>query len=146
MTTLTDAQRERIATLIAALRSGDYAQTRGTLRRADTYCCLGVACDLSGQGEWVHPPAYNHEDGPNPFFAFQSSDATAPNAVGVMPAVVIDYYGTDLTVETGAGCSLYATHLNDDEHWKFDQIANLWEEALLEIADVSFHVAEDPNE
>lgn len=33
---------------VAALRSGDYRQGRGTLRSsADEYCCLGVLCDLA---------------------------------------------------------------------------------------------------
>src|ERR1051325_8479035 len=31
---------------INALRSGKYKQTRGKLRYDDTYCCLGVLCDL----------------------------------------------------------------------------------------------------
>ena len=32
---------------IEALRSGNYKQAQSALRRDDTYCCLGVACDLS---------------------------------------------------------------------------------------------------
>jgi hypothetical protein len=37
---------------IAALRSGEYKQTRGKLRSNDLtgYCCLGVACELSKLG------------------------------------------------------------------------------------------------
>ena len=31
---------------VKALRSGEYKQTRGQLRNEDSYCCLGVACDL----------------------------------------------------------------------------------------------------
>ena len=31
---------------VKALRSGEYEQTRGQLRKRDSYCCLGVACDL----------------------------------------------------------------------------------------------------
>lgn len=42
------------AKLVAALRSGRYAQTTGALRQADSYCCLGVACDvLSGPAGWT---------------------------------------------------------------------------------------------
>jgi hypothetical protein len=29
-----------------------YPQTNGRLRKADGFCCLGVACDVSGLGEW----------------------------------------------------------------------------------------------
>ena len=31
---------------VAALRSGEYEQGRFNLRYGDTFCCLGVACDL----------------------------------------------------------------------------------------------------
>ena len=31
---------------IKALRSGDYKQGKNFLRTGDTYCCLGVLCDL----------------------------------------------------------------------------------------------------
>lgn len=31
---------------VKALRSGKYAQTRGELRNAEGYCCLGVLTDL----------------------------------------------------------------------------------------------------
>lgn len=41
---------------ISALRSGDYPQTKGTLRDADGYCCLGVLCDIAAKDgviEWT---------------------------------------------------------------------------------------------
>lgn len=41
---------------VTALKSGDYKQTKGTLRDGEGFCCLGVACDLSGLGEWVQLP------------------------------------------------------------------------------------------
>ena len=42
---------------IKALRSGKYEQGHHRLRSQDIYgnklyCCLGVACDISGLGEW----------------------------------------------------------------------------------------------
>lgn len=40
---------------VAALRSGEYRQTRGELRDAAGFCCLGVACDISGTGKWDGP-------------------------------------------------------------------------------------------
>lgn len=39
--------------LVDALRSGSYLQTQYRLRGDNTYCCLGVACDISGLGEWT---------------------------------------------------------------------------------------------
>lgn len=38
--------------LVVALRSGDYEQAHHRLRVRDDFCCLGVACDRSGLGEW----------------------------------------------------------------------------------------------
>ncbi len=46
--------------LVKALRSGDYAQAKGSLVKIDehgneSFCCLGVLCDLAtqaGEGEW----------------------------------------------------------------------------------------------
>ena len=40
---------------IAALRSGNYAQTQGMLQSYAGFCCLGVLCDLhakTGMGAW----------------------------------------------------------------------------------------------
>lgn len=38
---------------VDALRSGKYNQTTGYLQDARGFCCLGVACDISGLGEWT---------------------------------------------------------------------------------------------
>lgn len=37
---------------LEALRSGRYRQTRDKLRDKVGFCCLGVACDISGKGTW----------------------------------------------------------------------------------------------
>ncbi len=41
---------------VAALRSGEFQQTKGVLRSPEGYCCLGVACEVyrreTGAGEW----------------------------------------------------------------------------------------------
>lgn len=37
---------ERKAAWVAALRSGEYKQAKGALRKRDAFCCLGVLCDL----------------------------------------------------------------------------------------------------
>jgi len=46
---LNDAEKQ----LVAALRSGKYVQGQHCLRKGDTYCCLGVACDIFKQEEWI---------------------------------------------------------------------------------------------
>lgn len=38
---------------IDALRSGKYAQYKGQLRCRDSFCCLGVLCDVYGEGKWI---------------------------------------------------------------------------------------------
>jgi hypothetical protein len=43
---LMDEQKQRIETLCVALESGEYKQGQMELRNGDSYCCLGVACDL----------------------------------------------------------------------------------------------------
>ena len=60
---------------VEALRSGKYKQTRGALRDGDAFCCLGVACDISGTGKWSGG-------------AFHGSRI-------VMPRVVVGWLGLD---------------------------------------------------
>ncbi len=42
---------------VKALRSGEYKQGQFALRRANSYCCLGVLCDLhfreTGKYDWL---------------------------------------------------------------------------------------------
>ena len=48
-----DEQREHRELWTRTLRSQLYRQGKTKLRVGDTYCCLGVACDLFGLGKWV---------------------------------------------------------------------------------------------
>lgn len=41
---------------VNALRSGEYQQTTGTLRRETGFCCLGVLCDLAVKAEVISEP------------------------------------------------------------------------------------------
>lgn len=56
---LTKQQVVRLKKLSEALRSGKYSQTTQLLRRGDSFCCLGVACDLhvksTKHNQWRHP-------------------------------------------------------------------------------------------
>ena len=56
---------------LAALRSGNYKQTQNRLKRNDTFCCLGVLCDISGQGEWVF-----NNPGDQPLYMFSVLDSS----------------------------------------------------------------------
>lgn len=45
---------------VAALRSGEYQQTRQVLHSDEGYCCLGVLCDLHAKetgGAWLLTPS-----------------------------------------------------------------------------------------
>lgn len=46
-----DAQLK--AKWVEALRSGDYQQGMNYLRRGNSFCCLGVLCDISQRGDWT---------------------------------------------------------------------------------------------
>lgn len=43
---------------LAALRSGQYKQTKGQLSRENSFCCLGVLCVISGEpwNTYYFPP------------------------------------------------------------------------------------------
>ncbi len=47
---MTDEQISRVESLIVALRSGEYKQAVGSM--SNDYCCLGVACHISGVGKF----------------------------------------------------------------------------------------------
>lgn len=49
---ITPEQITHVEEWIAALRSGKYKQGEARLRERDTFCCLGVACDISKLDEW----------------------------------------------------------------------------------------------
>jgi len=43
---------EQLTEWQAALTGGRYVQGRGQLRKGDTFCCLGVWCDIAAPVEW----------------------------------------------------------------------------------------------
>lgn len=46
---------------VEALRGGDYDQAQTALRRGNSFCCLGVLCDVAKLGDWLKIEA--DEDG-----------------------------------------------------------------------------------
>ena len=67
----TPEQLEARRQWVAALRSGNFTQGRGSLVEEGTgavrekFCCLGVACEVSKKGHWEDPPAHNVGRAPN---------------------------------------------------------------------------------
>ena len=116
--------------LVEALESGKYEQATGSLRKDDSYCCLGVACDLAkGEvgGEW-------RQDGSEPYSFVTASGSIqallAPEVedwLGVKsmylelsPTARADAEGTRTDWHQPA---LHATELNDTGS-TFQEIAN----------------------
>lgn len=58
---ITQAEKD---TWLRALRSGEYKQTRGKLKDlSGGYCCLGVACEVIGDGLVLREEKYLRADG-----------------------------------------------------------------------------------
>lgn len=114
---------------VAALRSGDYAQTSRRLRNGDSFCCLGVLCDLYSKetrtGEWVTldtAPMYEFKIGPG--------RGLSHRADGGLPYVVQEWAGVYLAlpeVRTGHAPPLMFHILNDDQKFSFNEIADVIE-------------------
>jgi hypothetical protein len=124
--------------LVDALRSGDYAQGRGVLRKADDrFCCLGVYCDLRVKrnlGKWSFDDAadnyrYVDEGG------FTSGSGLTPmasnhlGAEGAFPAGTIAKEDDPLFEDIYLG-STTAIKMNDSGY-HFGQIAHALEELYL---------------
>lgn len=120
---ITDPEKqEHFRRWLAALRSGDYRQTKGCLFDDQGYCCLGVACDVfhqdTGQGEWELTDA---------FILRGESQETYP------PAEVMEYFGIATyspTVLFSSSAKKEVAALND-EGYSFEKIANLLEATYL---------------
>lgn len=111
-----------------ALRSGEYKQTRGMLRRCEEdtgqigFCCLGVLCDLvqkEGIGRWEENSAW---------FVVRDAESRGLVPGPVMALVGWNQFNGELGVTEVRQTKLI--HMNDDEKATFDQIADFIEENL----------------
>lgn len=87
---------------IQALRSGDYKQGRKQLSQFDSYCCLGVACDLAIKEEII--------------LSFSGSEGHLRSYPKVQEWIGLGSPGTN-----------YALAALNDDGFSFDQIADLLE-------------------
>jgi hypothetical protein len=102
---------------VSALRSGEYQQTKGRLRKEDEFCCLGVLCDLyikENNVEWQH----NEVDG---YFYGKHSYA--------LPLSVMEWVGVEEVNPYVNGRGLTLAELNDTG-CTFEKIADVIEEHL----------------
>lgn len=144
MSELTTEQRERIQDFVAALRSGEYAQTKNQLGNVcdgtKMYCCEGVAAEryatqLDYRTYWdddtlvlVDPDndeGHNYAD--DAFWEAMALSTGPDNGTSTTFAFVLPE-GMDV-VDTGAGVASYMS-LNDDG-FTFPQIADLIEWQFL---------------
>jgi hypothetical protein len=121
------ANRDVIATWVAALRSGRYRQGRGGLRGEDVvgprHCCLGVLCELAVDAG-IAQRAGN-------LYGVRRDDEWYVQFQGAyLPSVVVAWAGL-------SGGDPYVVHddraskLNDVEHWSFADIADALERRYL---------------
>lgn len=114
----------RAMELVTALRSGKYKQVNGLLKRLTSggkigFCCLGVACDISGVGKWVEDDRHVY------VVNDQHVDTALPNAV-------MDYFGFRTTVGSFedfrpvnySGRELYSLIAMNDAGMSFLEIAD----------------------
>lgn len=111
---------ERVKKLwIEALTSGEYEQGVGCLRRGDSFCCLGVLCDLHRKemkGKW------KTEDGlDSDVYVYQDSEVILPGSVQDWAG--LDHYNPVLPL----GSSLAQ---QNDNGKSFPEIAKLIEANL----------------
>lgn len=111
---------------IAALRSGEYKQTRGNLYRCGRYCCLGVLCDLAEKAGVVEIRQVNGHVayGTNDEFAY------ALDSTDVLPKSVQAWAGLDDENPAPEGSDYALSEYNDSLGRDFNDIADLIEQGM----------------
>ena len=108
---------------VNALRSGRFKQTRGSLRYAEGFCCLGVLCELAAE-EGVVLPAV--EVGGGVYGYLESQDGTPFTAF--LPDAVANWAGINRTgYIQGDDYEVHLTQINDGGS-SFSEIADLIEQ------------------
>lgn len=108
---------------VAALRSGEYAQTKGRLRDGSGYCCLGVLCEVAVKEGVIGKPT----QGADGNFRYPGGHRGRPEG-GVLPRAVQEWAGLDSDNPVVDGYTL--VWLNDFEGWDFEQLADLIDRGL----------------
>lgn len=85
---------------LEALRSGKYEQAHRFLRVGNAFCCLGVACEISGRGHWVEVQDAGIYSQPIKKFVFYSGSVVLP-------------YNANIFSNMDPSIPQYLTRLND---------------------------------
>lgn len=102
---------------VAALRSGNYPQSCGYLRKKEGYCCLGVLCEVVDPTRWADCGGY---------FTFQNPDHSRNTDVAYLPPDIL----ATTRLPSGEQATLSLMNDNPEEHKSFPEIAD-WIEAHL---------------
>lgn len=107
---------------LAALRSGDYTQTRTALYKDGSYCCLGVLCEIAVQ-EGV-PLQVRETSIMDTMYKYYNDES------GLLPYEVQTWAGlinrNPNTTESPEGYPRSMAELNDNG-WTFEEIADVIE-------------------
>lgn len=124
--------KPRIRKWVNALRSGKYKKTTGRLKgiitSKPTYCCLGVACEISKLDTWDYDGYYDDAQTELPgsvcdYYGFQSGDPE----VTLTRTLVVKKSETKYL----PGDRVHLARLNDDFGLSFKKIADLIEREFL---------------
>ena len=121
---------------LAALRSGEYQQTNGALRREQPdgsvgYCCLGVLCEvLAKDGKIEFEPELGYPDLRNYGKGFDSEGDHLPGGAFSLPYVVREL--VNISTDAGVYEDEYGNEYtlighNDSDKKSFDEIADIIE-------------------
>lgn len=146
---------------VKALRSGEYKQTTGALRRSSAtetmpegYCCLGVLCDIAAKNPELGGgalPAYTWTSSPGTsadYLTWTRNDDTDRSEAAMPPVEVAGWAGVDLVWgvkfentglpederadATGGDEPVTLAYLNDAAGFTFDQIADAIEKEFVD--------------
>ena len=119
-----EEQKEHRKMWVEALKSGEYKQGMGALCRERNgtfeYCCLGVACEISGPGKFV-PRDYSQLG----VYKFVIKDGQSQD--GALPKVVQDWLGLSDRYGSYWGISPSPLSTNNDRGTLFTSIADIIE-------------------
>lgn len=103
---------------LKALRSNNYKQGTGCLRHKaqETFCCLGVLCDISGEGDWELD---NDDDDGATFRHFDGSAGYGALPDGLRERVNLSHCDMDMLIR-----------MNDTQDKSFEEIANFVEAVM----------------
>lgn len=130
-------KQTRTAELVRRLRSGEYVQGNGHLKKDDTYCCLGVACEMAVEaGVTQRFTTYR------PGVAGYGPNGSATSIAALPPAVrewlgFSSGYGTTVIgrPDQDEFDSPYELAGLNDNGMPFDQIADVIENGLVKTDD-----------